>query len=116
MEAKRYNSNGRYSQVVEYNNTLHLCGITARGVEGIKEQTTAVLEKIEGILQQHGSDKEHLLTVTIYLKDMADFAAMNEVYDAWVPAGHEPTRACVEARLADESLLVEIVVSGYLSE
>ena len=113
MKAKRYNSNGRYSQVVEYNDILYLSGITAREGGDIKEQTAAVLKKIEEILAEHGSDKSHLLTVNIFLKNISDFAAMNEVYDAWVVKDCEPTRACVEAKLADESLLVEIVVSGY---
>ena len=114
MEAKRFNSNGRYSEVVEYNNVIYLSGVCAEGdEEGVQEQTRVALAEIERILAEHGSDKEHILTVNIFLRNIADFDAMNEVYDKWVVAGHEPTRACVEAKLAEECLLIEIVVSAY---
>ena len=55
-----------------------------------------------------GSDREHMVSATLYLRDMEDFAAMNVAWDAWVPAGHAPARACVEARMARPELLVEI--------
>jgi enamine deaminase RidA (YjgF/YER057c/UK114 family) len=57
-----------------------------------------------------GSTRQQLLQTTIWLADMADFEAMNAVWDAWVPAGHAPARACGEAKLADPALLVEIIV------
>ena len=69
-----------------------------------------MLEKVDELLLQAGSDREHLLSATVYVRDMKDFAAMNEVWDAWVPEGHAPARACVEARMARPELLVEISV------
>ena len=66
--------------------------------------------KVEELLNKYGSDKENILSITIYVKDMKDFADMNAVYDAWVAKGHEPARACVEAKMARENLLVEMSV------
>ncbi|GMK93902.1 TPA: RidA family protein [Clostridioides difficile] len=109
MEIKRYEGTGRMSRAVVHNNTVYLCGQThAEG--GVIEQTTEILAKIEDLLNKYGSDKQHLLSVTIYLRDMKDFEAMNSVWDAWVEKGLEPARACVEARLAREHLLVEMSV------
>ena len=69
-----------------------------------------MLEKVDELLLQAGSDREHMLSATVYVRDMKDFAAMNDVWDAWVPEGHAPARACVEARMARPELLVEISV------
>ncbi len=112
MDIKRYEGTGRMSRVVEHNGVLYLCGQTYGDSEGIKEQTQGVLDKIDALLAKYDSDKRHLLSVTIYLRDMKDFAGMNEVWDAWVEAGFEPARATVEARLARESLLVEMSVTA----
>lgn len=109
MAIERFEGTGRMSRVVKHNGTLYLCGQTS-GAEGVQEQTREVLAKIETLLNNYGSDKEHILSAVIYLKDMADFEAMNEVWDAWVLDGHEPARACVNAELARGNLLVEISV------
>lgn len=70
------------------------------------------LSRVDALLKQAGSSREHLLQVTIWLADMADFEAMNEVWDTWVPEGHAPARACGEAKLAISRLLVEFLVSA----
>jgi enamine deaminase RidA (YjgF/YER057c/UK114 family) len=67
-----------------------------------------VLAQIDRLLEEAGSDKRRLLSATIYLADMADYAAMNEVWDAWVPQGETPARATVQARLAHPAYRVEI--------
>ena len=101
----------RMSRIVGHNNTIYLCGQTAKdSTKDIKEQTITTLEKVEELLSQAGSSKEHILSVTIYIRDMKDFSAMNEVWDAWVIDGHQPARACVEARMARPELLVEMTV------
>lgn len=69
-----------------------------------------MLEKVDELLLEAGSDREHILSATVYIRDMKDFATMNEVWDVWVPDGHAPARACVEARMARPELLVEISV------
>lgn len=111
MSITRTDSTPRMSRIVEHNNTIYLCGQVAKdATEGIKEQTATTLEKVEELLQKAGSDKRHILSVTIYIRDMKDFAAMNQVWDAWVEDGHQPARACVEARMARPELLVEMSV------
>lgn len=111
MEIKRYEGTGRMSRAVVYNGTIYLCGQTCgdRGKD-VKEQTKVVLEKIEDLLNKYGSDKNHILSTTIYLKDISLFQDMNEVWDAWVENGSEPARACVEAKMASEEILVEMSV------
>ncbi|MCY6369938.1 RidA family protein [Clostridium ganghwense] len=111
MEIKRYEGTGRMSRVVVHNGTIYLCGQTCGDADkGIKEQTKVVLEKVEELLNKYGSDKHHVLSTTIYLKDMSMFQDMNEVWDAWVENGFEPARACVEAKMAREEILVEMSV------
>ena len=110
MTIERYNGTGRMSRAVKYNNTLYLCGQVSGDSENVGEQTKGVLQKIEQLLTQQGSNKNSILSVTVYLRDMKDFAAMNEVWDNWVENGNEPARACVEARLASANLLVEMSV------
>ncbi len=111
MSIERLEVGQRMSRIVKHNGTIYLCGqVAADANADIKEQTRTTLEKIEKLLAQAGSDKNHMLSVTIYVRDMKDFAAMNEVWDAWVPEGVAPARACVEARMARPELLVEMSV------
>lgn len=111
MPITRTDSTPRMSRIVEHNGTIYLCGQVGKdSTKGIKEQTETTLEKVEGLLEKAGSDKENILSVTIYIRDMKDFSAMNEVWDAWVAEGHQPARACVEARMARPELLVEMSV------
>lgn len=111
MEIKRYEGNGRMSRAVVHMGTIYLCGQTAGDSNtDIKEQTQVVLEKVEQLLDKYGSDKQHMLSTTIYLKDIAMFKDMNEVWDVWIENGFEPARACVEAKMAREDILVEVSV------
>lgn len=111
MSITRTDTTPRMSRIVEHNNTIYLCGQVAKdSTKGIKEQTITTLEKVEELLNKAGSNKKHILSVTIYVRDMKDFTAMNEVWDAWLEEGHQPTRACVEARMARPELLVEMSV------
>jgi enamine deaminase RidA (YjgF/YER057c/UK114 family) len=75
----------------------------------VKGQTEEVLRKIDGLLAKAGSSKAKLLSAQIYLSDIRNFAAMNQVWDAWMDANNPPARATVEARLANPELLVEIM-------
>ena len=68
----------------------------------------------KALLEQAGSSKKHMLSATIYVKSMEYFADMNAVWDAWVPEGYAPARACVEAKMARDALLVEISVVAAL--
>jgi enamine deaminase RidA (YjgF/YER057c/UK114 family) len=101
----------RMSKIVIHQDTVYLCGQVADNSEApIGPQTENMLAKVEQLLQQAGSGKENMLSATIYLRDMKDFAGMNAVWDQWVPQGHAPVRACVEARMARPELLVEISI------
>lgn len=101
----------RMSRIVKHNETVYLCGqVGADANTDITEQTRTMLDKVDVLLEQAGTDKSYILSATIYLRDMKDFATMNAVWDTWIPEGHAPARACVEARLARPELLVEISV------
>lgn len=101
----------RMSKIVIHNGTIYLCGQVAKNSDDdIKTQTSTMLDKVDDLLLQSGSDRKHILSATIYIKDMKYFSEMNEVWDDWVIEGHSPARACVEARLARPELLVEISV------
>ena len=111
MSIERQETKQRMSWIVIHNDTIYLCGqVCADASKGIKEQTQTMLDKVDALLLHAGSDREHMLSVTVYVRDMKDFAALNEVWDAWVPEGHAPARACVEARMARPELLVEVSV------
>ncbi len=115
MEIKRIESTGRMSRIVIHGNTVYLCGQTCGDAEkGMKEQTKVVLEKIEDLLAKAGSSKEKILSTTIYIKDMDLFSEMNEVWDEWVSKENQPARACVEAKMAREEILVEMSVVAAL--
>ena len=111
MSIQRLRIEKRYSEIVIHNGTVHLAGQLADDYDGdIREETRQTLANIDRYLAEAGSDKTRILSVTIYLKDMADYAGLNEVYDAWVAEGAAPARACVEAKLYDPRVLVEMMV------
>lgn len=115
MSITRMETGQRMSRIVIHNNTVYLCGqVAADASADITEQTQTMLDKVDALLEQAGSDRENILSATVYVRDMKDFAAMNAVWDAWVPEGHAPARACVEARMARPELLVEVSVIAAL--
>jgi len=111
MNIERQEVKQRMSRIVKHQGVIYLCGQVCKdATKDIREQTATMLEKVDDLLLQAGSDREHMLSATVYIRDMKDFSAMNEVWDAWVPEGHAPARACVEARMARPELLVEVSV------
>jgi len=111
MTIERQEIKQRMSRIVKHNGTIYLCGqVAADASKDIAEQTQTMLAKVEALLEQAGSSKKHILSATIYLKTMADFSVMNSVWDAWIPEGFAPARACVQAAMARDVLLVEISV------
>jgi len=102
------------SRAVVYNGILHLCETPKdlKGGEDIFEQTRAVLNQIDDLLEKYGSSKEQVLTAVIYLKDISMWADYNTVWDEWVTPGNEPLRTTVEAALARDNLLIEVVVTA----
>ncbi len=117
MQIERYETKQRMSRAVVYNGVAYFCGQVAKDrTAEIEDQTRTTLEKIEELLASVGSDKTKLLSVTIYLKDMELFARMNSVWDAWVPEGLAPARACVQAAMASPELLVEMSVTAAVGD
>lgn len=107
----------RMSRIVIHNHTVFLCGQVADNTdEGIGPQTENMLAKVDALLAQAGSARDHILSATLYIRDMKDFDEMNKVWDQWVMPGQPPVRATVEARLADPSLLVEVSIIAALKE
>jgi enamine deaminase RidA (YjgF/YER057c/UK114 family) len=111
MTIKRLHVGPRLSQVAIHGNTVYTAGIVAGDPSAdAAGQTRQILELIDGYLKEAGTDKTKMLSVTIWLADIKDFAAMNSQWDAWVPKGNTPPRACVEAKLATPQYKVEIRV------
>lgn len=112
MAIRRIEPGARMSQGVVYGDTVYLAGQVADEPvgQGVTAQTQNILEQIDRLLAAAGTDKEKLLTATIYLADISHFAEMNAAWDAWVSKENPPTRATVEAKLAAPEYLVEIVV------
>lgn len=101
----------RMSKIVKHNGVIYLCGqVCSDATLGITEQTSSTLKKVEELLLQAGSDKKHILSATLYIKDMKYFTEMNQVWDDWVLEGYAPARACVTASMAREELLVEVSI------
>ncbi|MFW6345169.1 MAG: RidA family protein [Halomonas sp.] len=117
MTIIRHDTKARMSRAVIHNGVAYLCGQVA-GPEArhgdITAQTESMLGRLDDLLKEIGSDREHLLSATIYLKEGHDFAAMNAVWDAWVPTGHAPARTCVCAPMPADELKVEITVTALV--
>jgi enamine deaminase RidA (YjgF/YER057c/UK114 family) len=104
----------RMSRCVVRGDMVYVAGLTASDDSAdIKGQTQQILDKIDGYLAMAGTDKSKLLQANLWITDMANFADMNAVWNAWVDPENPPVRACVRADLARPSLLVEIMVTGY---
>lgn len=115
MKIERLGAGKRMSEAVVFNQVVYLAGqVPQDGTLDIGGQTRQVLDAIDALLGQAGTDKSRLLTAQIFLADIADFQGMNAVWDAWVAPGNPPARATVQAKLADPSFKVEIVVTAAL--
>lgn len=111
-EIHRIGCGPRMSEAVVFNGMIWLAGQVGAPGQSVGAQTAAILANIDALLAQAGSDKTRILSAQIWLADMDDFAQMNAVWDAWVPAGHCPARATGEARLAAPEYRVEIIVTA----
>lgn len=110
---QRFDVGARLSEMAVHNGTVYLAGQVAGDDSlDIRGQTQQVLAAIDALLARAGTDKSRLLMVQIFIKDLADFPAMNEVWEAWLPAGAAPPRATVQANLAKPGWRVEMVVTA----
>jgi enamine deaminase RidA (YjgF/YER057c/UK114 family) len=110
-ELTRLGESRRWSDVVIHNQVARWVEVAENPAVDARGQVAQVLAQIDETLTRIGSSREHLLQILIYLADLADAPAMNAVWDAWVPAGHAPVRACVQAGLAP-GYRVEMVITA----
>lgn len=109
-DIQRMQVTDRMSRILIHNGTVYLCGQVGGDEKDVTGQAETMLAKVDALLEEAGSDREHMLSATVYLRDMKDFAEFNAVWDAWVVPGKPPVRACVEARMARPELLCEVSV------
>jgi enamine deaminase RidA (YjgF/YER057c/UK114 family) len=111
---QRFDTNARMSHVVVHAGVAYLAGTIASDLTSdIETQTRQALADIEHSLSRVGSDKTRLLSAQIWMKNLTqDFPAMNAVWEAWIPAGHAPSRATCQASMAAPEILVEIIVTA----
>jgi enamine deaminase RidA (YjgF/YER057c/UK114 family) len=119
MSIERFDVGPRLSEMTVHrigdSGTVYLAGqVAADGSQDIRGQTVQVLGAIDALLARAGTDKSRLLRVQIFIADLAEFPAMNEVWEAWLPAGAAPPRATVQATLARPEWKVELVVTAAL--
>ena len=110
-EIQRFGVTRRWADAVVYQGTAHFVEVADDPSSDVKGQTAQILSQIETRLSLVGSDKTRLLQVLIYLADLQHAPLLNELWDEWVPAGHAPARACVQAGLAP-GYLVEMVITA----
>jgi enamine deaminase RidA (YjgF/YER057c/UK114 family) len=112
---QRFDVGARLSEMAVHNGVCYLAGqVAADATQDISGQTRQVLGAIDALLARAGSDKSKLLMCQIFITDLADFPAMNAVWEAWLPAGCAPPRATVKAALAKAEWRVEMVVTAAL--
>jgi enamine deaminase RidA (YjgF/YER057c/UK114 family) len=112
---QRFDVGARMSEMAVHNGICWLAGqVAADGSQDVAGQTRQVLAAVDALLARAGTDKTKLVMCQIYLADIADFPAMNGVWDAWVAKGHTPPRATVQARLAKPEWKIEVVVTAAL--
>jgi enamine deaminase RidA (YjgF/YER057c/UK114 family) len=114
MTIQRIDVGPRISKVVVHGDTVYVAGLTADKTAGqsVAAQTQEILAVIDGLLAKAGTDKSKLLQATIWLQDIRTVDEMNKVWDAWMPQGSAPVRACIEARLQSPAKMVEIRVTA----
>ncbi len=112
---QRFDVGARLSEMAVHNGVCYLAGqVPADASQDMQGQVQQVLAAIDALLARAGTDKRKILMCQIYIKDLADFPALNAVWEAWVPAGHAPPRATVQAHLAKPEWRVEMVVTAAL--
>lgn len=113
MAITRYDAGPRMAEMTVHNGVAYLAGqIAEDGTQDITGQTRQVLAAIDALLARAGSDKTKVLRAQIFLADLADFPAMNAVWESWVVPGQTPARATVQAALAKPEWKIEIVITA----
>lgn len=113
-DIRRIECGPRMSMGVVHNGVVWLAGQVGTPGDSVAEQTRTALAEVDRLLAEAGTDRTRILSAQVWLADMADFAEMNAVWDAWVPQGHCPARATGELRLASPDYRVEVIVTAAL--
>ena len=113
-DIKRIECGTRMSEAVIHNGVVYLAGQVGNPGDSVADQTREVLAQVDRLLAEAGTDKTRILKAQIWMADIADFAEMNAVWDAWVPQGNCPARATGEAKLATPYYKVEVIVTAAL--
>ena len=116
MKIERIDVNARRSRLVKYNGVCYLSGQFADGAGDVAAQTRETLAKIDELLARAGTDKSRLLTAEVWITTVADFGAMDAVWNEWVAPGNPPTRCCCAVELGDSEMRVEIMVTAALGD
>ena len=112
---QRFDVGPRLSEMTVHNGTVYLAGqVATDGSADMAGQTKQVLDQIDALLARAGTDKSKILMAQIYVTDLAEFGALNEVWERWVVPGNTPCRATVQAKLAKPEWKVEIVVTAAI--
>jgi enamine deaminase RidA (YjgF/YER057c/UK114 family) len=112
---RRFHVGDRLSEMTVHNGTVYLAGqVASDASQDIRGQTAQVLAAIDKLLAEAGTDKAHILMCQIFIKDLADFPAMNEVWEDWLAPGDAPPRATIQAQLAKPDWKIELVVTAAL--
>jgi len=110
---QRFDVGSRLSEMAVHHGVAYLASqVPDDATQDIGGQTRQVLAAIDALLARAGTDKSRILMAQIFLADLGDFAAMNQVWDAWAPVGNAPPRATVQASLAKPEWRIEIVVTA----
>ena len=115
MTIERFRTKTRSSPVLRHNGVVYLTGQVGEG-DTVTEQTHSCLARIDALLAEAGTDKRHLLQATLWLHDMDDYDAVNEVWDAWVPEGCAPARNCGQVSVAVPGARVEIIIVAAMPD
>lgn len=116
MDIQRFHTTPRMSKATAANGTVWLAGIVVdKPAASIAEETRHILETIDGLLAEAGSDRAHIVSALFWVSDMRYYDEMNAVWDAWLPSGCAPSRACTQAILARPHCRVEIMVTAVVS-
>lgn len=111
-EIQRYEFATRINHAVKHNGVVYLTGQTGTPGKSVTEQTKEVLDKIDNLLKLAGTDKSRILNVILWLDDMRDFDAVNELYDAWMPMDNASARSAGQVRMTHPGMLVELIVTA----
>lgn len=115
MTITRLDPGPRLAEAVIHDGRMHLSGMIPEDLSAdVAGQVRQALAEVDALLARGGSDRSKILSAVIWLADIADFAAMNAVWDAWVVPGCTPARATVQATLSDPAMKVEIMVVAAL--